>query len=675
MRLFFNTLLLLLPSATSGFVPTSTCRPRTRPSRKSDTSSWELGAGFNPFGGGGTNSNNDSNGAPPSNNPFGQPAAGGAGPPSGSNPFAGPGVGGGGSSSNTNPFGQPSAAASSQPNSPFGQPASGSGAAATNSPFGQPATGGGTASNSPFGQPAAGGGATSNNSSFGQPSTGASSPSNNQFGQPAAGGRGTPLNDPFGQPASGGRAPSNNQFGQPASGGRGTPSNDPFGQPAAGSGRGPSNNQFGQPASGGRGTPSNDPFGQPAAGSGRGPSNNQFGQPASGGRGTPSNDPFGQPSAGGMPTSPFTSGNQRSGAQPSSQCGQPTRQQQQPLQSASTSQFSQQPARSQPAAPAQNSFQNSQSQRQNQNMNRERKPNLFEKLGRLPMSRQQEEQANLYQSAPSFPKSDAYTMNTPGVPSGLGVDPYNPYFKYRRLDEEDKTMASRLAARRATFSATDPTNGSAPVPPEWDPSNRFFKYKRLNEEDNRRASRQGFAGNNRVGATFSATDSSRGLPPEVNPNSRSYNKYRTLNEEQNRRAAQTGFAGRQQPQQQQQQQPYRDTDYGNTARASRSWFNKWAPTFSATDTAAQQGLPPEMNPNSRHFKYRTLNDEDNQRAARMGFTAQRARANFGATAQNENNAYRGYYKYRTLDEEDKFRAGRWAAANPTFSATNPTNRS
>jgi len=611
MRLFFNTLLLLLPSATSGFVPTSTCRPRTRPSRKSDTSSWELGAGFNPFGGGGTNSNNDSNGAPPSNNPFGQPAAGGAGPPSGSNPFAGPGVGGGGSSSNTNPFGQPSAGASSQPNSPFGQPASGSGAAATNSPFGQPATGGGTASNSPFGQPAAGGGATSNNSSFGQPSTGASSPSNNQFGQPAAGGRGTPLNDPFGQPAGGGGAPSNNQFGQPASGGRGTPSNDPFGQP----------------------------------------------------------------SAGGMPTSPFTSGNQRSGAQPSSQFGQPTRQQQQPLQSASTSQFSQQPARSQPAAPAQNSFQNSQSQRQNQNMNRERKPNLFEKLGRLPMSRQQEEQANLYQSAPSFPKSDAYTMNTPGVPSGLGVDPYNPYFKYRRLDEEDKTMASRLAARRATFSATDPTNGSAPVPPEWDPSNRFFKYKRLNEEDNRRASRQGFAGNNRVGATFSATDSSRGLPPEVNPNSRSYNKYRTLNEEQNRRAAQTGFAGRQQPQQQQQQQPYRDTDYGNTARAPKSWFNKWAPTFSATDTAAQQGLPPEMNPNSRHFKYRTLNDEDNQRAARMGFTAQRARANFGATAQNENNAYRGYYKYRTLDEEDKFRAGRWAAANPTFSATNPTNRS
>jgi len=98
--------------------------------------------------------------------------------------------------------------------------------------------------------------------------------------------------------------------------------------------------------------------------------------------------------------------------------------------------------------------------------------------------------------------------------------------------------------------------------------------------------------------------------------------------------------------------------YGRLVDIDTNSYNRFgsgaAPTFSAT---APAGTPPEVDADSRYFKYKRLDEEFNRNAARSGFAKTKARAIFSATEVNEREGTdSGYYKYKTLNQEDNERA-------------------
>ena len=76
---------------------------------------------------------------------------------------------------------------------------------------------------------------------------------------------------------------------------------------------------------------------------------------------------------------------------------------------------------------------------------------------------------------------------------------------------------------------------------------------------------------------------------------------------------------------------------------------------------------------SGYYKYTTLNQMENAKAAQSGFAATRARATFSATDVTNNAGGGEFFKYRTLNQEDNERALNASYRQVTYSATQATD--
>ena len=82
-------------------------------------------------------------------------------------------------------------------------------------------------------------------------------------------------------------------------------------------------------------------------------------------------------------------------------------------------------------------------------------------------------------AAPNFTATSPQRSRPTDSTGAMGPGEGNPYYKYKRLVDEDVRYAGKAAP---TFSATDSARGvPSGVPPELGNS-RFLKYKRLDEE-------------------------------------------------------------------------------------------------------------------------------------------------------------------------------------------------
>ena len=82
-------------------------------------------------------------------------------------------------------------------------------------------------------------------------------------------------------------------------------------------------------------------------------------------------------------------------------------------------------------------------------------------------------------AAPNFTATSPQRSRPTDSTGAMGPGEGNPYYKYKRLVDEDVRYAGKAAP---TFSATDSARGvPSGVPPELGNSS-FLKYKRLDEE-------------------------------------------------------------------------------------------------------------------------------------------------------------------------------------------------
>lgn len=195
-------------------------------------------------------------------------------------------------------------------------------------------------------------------------------------------------------------------------------------------------------------------------------------------------------------------------------------------------------------------------------------------------------------AAPNFTATSPQRSRPTDSTGAMGPGEGNPYYKYKRLVDEDVRYAGKAAP---TFSATDSARGvPSGVPPELGNS-RFLKYKRLDEEDRNRALQSNINRSmNRMGGEIAGEG---------------YLKYRNLE---------------------------------NDALSTASIPGKAKPSFSATNLTKEGA-------SSGYYKYSRINEVDTNKPVL------RARPSFSATGRSENSQAGGnsaYYKYTRMDDVD-----------------------